>query len=184
MTEWMDQEIRKIYNEQGEKKLEKSDEPFKRLLSSIISQQLSTQSAEAIRKRFFDAFEIEPQKIIEADSDKMSEVGLSGQKIEYMKSAAEQFMEDELTSEKFAEMSDEEVIEELTDIHGVGEWTAKMFLIFVLGREDVFPVEDLGIRKAMKDIYGIDSRSEMTEKSFEWRPKRSIASLYLWSHLD
>lgn len=81
-------------------------------------------------------------------------------------------------------MSDEEVIEELTDIHGVGEWTANMFLIFVLGREDVFPVGDLGIRKAMEELYGEMSRSEMREKAEDWRPYRSLASLYLWRVVD
>ena len=81
-------------------------------------------------------------------------------------------------------MSDEEVIDELTDIHGVGDWTAKMYMIFVLAREDVFPVEDLGIRKALENLYGLESRSEMREKAEEWKPYRSLASRYLWKSVD
>jgi DNA-3-methyladenine glycosylase II len=81
-------------------------------------------------------------------------------------------------------MSEEEVIEELTSIHGIGDWTAKMFLIFVLGREDVFPVEDLGIRRSMEELYDLESREEMREKAEQWRPKRSLASLYLWDYRD
>lgn len=180
----MDPEMERLYQEHGEKKLEKTDEPFKRILVSIINQQLSTQSAEAIKNRFFDSFEITPEKILEADEDELNDVGLSRQKIEYMKSASERFIEDDLTPEKFAEMSDEEVMEEMTSIHGVGDWTAKMFLIFVLGREDVFPVEDLGIRRAMEQVYGIESRAEMREKAEEWKPMRSLASLYLWASRD
>lgn len=184
MADWMDKELEELHRKYGEKELEKSEEPFERILVSIINQQLSTQSAAAIRKRFFDNFELAPEKILEADKDEMNEVGLSSQKIDYMKSAAEHFIEDGLSLEKFGEMSDEEVLNELTQIHGIGDWTAKMFLIFVLGREDVFPVEDLGIRKAMQELYGIESRAEMREKSLEWKPKRSLASLYLWEYKD
>lgn len=179
-----DPEMQRLVEEHGELELERSEEPFQRLVVSIIKQQLSTQSAEAIRERFFGKFEIKPEKIVEADEEEMAEVGLSGQKIEYLKAAAKKFIEDDLSPEKFSEMSDEEVVEELTAIHGVGNWTAKMFLIFVLGREDVFPVEDLGIRRAMEEIYGLESRTEMREKSREWSPERSLASLYLWRSRD
>lgn len=180
----MDEKIKELRDNYGEKSLEKSERPFEDLLVSIINQQLSTQSAEAIRERFFESFERRPEAILEAEEDEMNEIGLSGQKIDYMKSAAERFIEDDLSAESFSKMSDQEVIDELTEIHGIGDWTAKMFLITVLGREDVFPVEDLGIRKAMEDIYDIDSSSEMREKASEWSPKRSLASLYLWESLD
>ncbi|WP_414836372.1 DNA-3-methyladenine glycosylase family protein [Candidatus Nanohalococcus occultus] len=180
MTDWMDSEIKELYEEHGEKTLEKSEDPFKRILTSIINQQISTEAGAAIQERFFDRFELTPESVLEADEDRMSDVGLSSQKIDYMKSAAEHFIEDDLTAERFGEMSDEEVIEEMTEIRGIGDWTAKMFLMFALGREDVFPVEDLGIRRAMAEVYGIESRKEMREKAEEWRPKRSIASLYLW----
>lgn len=179
-----DEKLRSLIEEHGELKLEASKNPFERMVTSIVNQQLSTQSAEAIRDRLFDSFEITPEALLDADEEDLAEVGLSRQKIEYIQSAASHFIEDDLSIEKFEEMSDEEVIDELTDIHGVGDWTAKMYMIFVLGREDIFPVEDLGIRKAMENLYGLESRSEMREKAEEWRPYRSLASHYLWKSVD
>lgn len=126
-----DQEMRKLIEEHGELEIEGSGEPFRRLVVSIINQQLSTESAEAIRERFFESFEIIPENILEADEDAMAEVGLSGQKIEYLKAAAEKFIEDDLSPEKFGEMSNEEVIEELTSIHGIGDWHSKLLPQFV-----------------------------------------------------
>jgi DNA-3-methyladenine glycosylase II len=184
MKNWADDRLEDLVEKFGEKELERAENPFERLVVSIINQQLSTQSAEAIRERLFERFEIEPEKILEADEEKLAEVGLSSQKIDYIQSAAEKFLEDDLSTEKFSEISDEEVMEELTSIHGIGDWTAKMFMIFVLGREDVFPAEDLGIRRAMEDLYGLESRNEMREKAENWRPKRSLASLYLWELRD
>ena len=179
-----DEKLRPLIEEHGELKIEASNNPFERMVTSIVNQQLSTQSAEAIRGRLFDSFEITPEGLLEASEEDLADVGLSRQKIEYIQSAASHFIEDDLSIEKFEEMSDEEVIDELTDIHGVGDWTAKMYMIFVLGREDIFPVEDLGIRKAMEDLYGLESRSDMREKAEEWRPYRSMASRYLWKSVD
>lgn len=179
-----DEKLRPLIEKHGELELKASENPFERLVVSIINQQLSTQSAEAIRERLFENFEIVPENILEASRKSLADVGLSRQKIDYIKSAANHFIEDDLSAEKFSNMSDEEVIEELTDIHGIGDWTAKMFLITVLGREDAFPVEDLGIRRAMEETYGLEDRSEMREKAEEWRPYRSLASLYLWRSRD
>lgn len=179
-----DEKLKPLIEEYGEAELEHSDEPFQRLVVSIINQQLSTESAASIKEKVFDNFKITPEILIQADEAELSDCGLSGQKIDYIKSAAEQFIEDDLSSNSFSEMTDEEVIEELTDIHGIGVWTAKMFLINVLGREDVFPVEDLGIRRAMENLYEIDSRQEMRAKADEWKPYRSYASLYLWKSRD
>lgn len=179
-----DEKLGPLIEEHGELELEASENPFERMAISIVNQQLSTQSAEAIRGRLFDSFEITPEALLEADEEDLADVGLSRQKIDYIRSAAQHFIEDDLSVEKFSEMSDEEVIEELTDIHGVGVWTAKIFMISVLAREDVFPVEDLGIRKAMEKLYGIEDRESMNEKSLDWKPFRSKASLYLWKALD
>lgn len=179
-----DSKLKPIIEEHGELELEHSEDPFRRLVISIINQQLSTESAASIKQKVFDNFEITPESLIDADERELSECGLSGQKIEYISSAAEQFLEDNLSSDSFADMTDKEVVEELTDIHGVGVWTAKMFLITVLAREDVFPVEDLGIRRAMEEVYGIEERSAMKEKAQDWKPYRSYASLYLWKSKD
>lgn len=179
-----DEKLKPLIEEHGEIELERSEKPFERLVVSIINQQLSTESALSIKNKVFDNFEITPEALIEANEDNLSDCGLSGQKIEYIKSAAEQFIEDNLSADSFAEMTDEEAIEELTDIHGVGVWTAKMFLINVLAREDVFPVEDLGIRRAMENLYQLESRQEMRAKAEGWAPYRSYASLYLWKSRD
>lgn len=179
-----DPKLSELIEHYGELELESGKNPFRRLVVSIVNQQLSTQSAEAIRERLFESFTVEPKTLLEADEEALNDIGLSRQKIEYIRSAAEHFIEDDLDRGRFKNMSDEEVVEELTDIRGIGDWTAKMFLIFVLGREDVFPVEDLGIRRAMEQLYGIEDRQEMEEKAEEWRPYRSLASLYLWRAVD
>lgn len=179
-----DEKMAGLIEKHGELGVEAAENPFERLVVSIINQQLSTASASAIKERVFDRFEITPESLLEADEDELADTGLPSQKIEYIKSAAEQFMEDNLSLEKFAEMSDEEVIDEMTDIHGVGVWTAKMFMIFVLGREDVFATEDLGIREGMKQLYDVETRGEMKEKAEEWSPHRSIACLYIWEHYE
>ncbi|WP_414837257.1 DNA-3-methyladenine glycosylase family protein [Candidatus Nanosalina sp. VS9-1] len=179
-----DEKLRPLIEEHGELELEASENPFERMVTSIVNQQLSTQSAEAIRSRLFDNFEISPEALLDADKEELADVGLSRQKIDYIRSAARHFIEDDLSVEKFSNMSDEEVIDELTDIHGVGDWTAKMFMISVLAREDVFPVEDLGIRRAMEEVYGLESRGEMREKAEDWRPYRGLASRYLWRAVD
>lgn len=153
---------------------------FERLVISIVNQQLSTFSAGAIRARLFERFEITPEALMDADPAALSAVGLSARKTEYIRGIAETFDRDGLTMATFAEMSDDEVIERLTAIRGVGDWTAKMFLMFALGRPDVFPVEDLGIRRGMQRLYGDVGPDEMVEIADSWRPQRSRACLYLW----
>jgi DNA-3-methyladenine glycosylase II len=107
------------------------------------------ESAEALRERLFSEFEVSPESIASAERDALREMGLSSAKAEYIQNIADVFVKRGYDREYFANHSDDEVVEELTAIHGVGPWTAKMFLQFCLGREDVFPVEDLGIRRAM-----------------------------------
>lgn len=169
-----------LIEEHGELELTPAEDPFERLVVSIVNQQLSTASASAIRERFFDRFVIAPEPLLGADESDLKAVGLSRQKIEYIQNVAKTFQEEDLMKESFSDMSDQEVIDELTTIHGIGVWTAKMFLMFSLGREDVFPVEDLGIRNGIQELYGDLSKAEMTELAEQWRPKRSIAALYIW----
>jgi DNA-3-methyladenine glycosylase II len=164
----------------GPLEVQAAEDAFERLVVSIVSQQLSTASAGAIRARLFERFEISPRALMTADPAALAAAGLSGRKIEYIKGIAETFERDGLTMETFAAMSDEEVIDRLTSIRGVGVWTAKMFLMFGLGRPDVFPTEDLGIRKGMERLYGEISVEEMVEVAEAWRPDRTLACLYLW----
>lgn len=164
----------------GELDLAPAEDPFSRLVVSIIHQQLSNASARAIEDRVFDRFQITPGSLLEADPEDMKEAGLSRQKIEYIQNVARTFQDQDWNRESFSVMSDKEVIERLTEIRGVGTWTAKMFLIFVLARPDVFAVEDLGIRKGMEILFGELDRDEMIERASRWKPCRSYACLYLW----
>ncbi|SFR59152.1 DNA-3-methyladenine glycosylase family protein [Halogeometricum limi] len=181
-----DERLGPLVDEHGELSVEPADDEFERFVVSVVNQQLSTQSAAAIRDRLFDRFEVTPETVLAADEDALREVGLSSQKISYVRNIATAFLEDDLTRTGLEGYSDEEVLARLTEIRGVGDWTAKMYLMFVLGREDVFPVEDLGIRKGMAKLYGIDEddRAAMVERAEAWRPYRSVAARYLWRAVD
>ncbi|WP_435194025.1 DNA-3-methyladenine glycosylase family protein [Natronomonas sp. EA1] len=181
-----DPELGPVVAEHGPIELEPATDPFERLVVSVINQQLSTQSAAAIRDRVFETVEVTPRGLLAADDAVLREAGLSGQKIDYVRNIARAFDDGTLSRDALAAMDDDAVVEALTDIKGVGTWTAKMALIFVLAREDVFPVEDLGIRKGMAQLYGFDEddRAGMTEHAERWRPYRSYASRYLWRAVD
>lgn len=169
-----------VVERHGPLEVRPAEDAFERLVVSIVNQQLSTASARAIRGRLFERFEISPAALMVADPVELAAVGLSARKIEYIRGIAEMFDRDGLTMATFAEMSDDEVIERLTAIRGVGVWTAKMFLMFGLGRPDIFPVEDLGIRRGMERLYGDIEPDEMIKLAEAWRPHRTLACLYLW----
>ncbi|MFB6135273.1 MAG: DNA-3-methyladenine glycosylase [Halobacteriaceae archaeon] len=174
-----------LVEEHGPVTVDSHDDPFARLVTSVVNQQLSTRSAAAIRDRLFERFDVTPAGVAAADPDALRETGLSGQKVEYLKHAADAFQERELSPTALADHSDEEAVDLLTEIRGVGEWTAHMYLIFVCGREDVFPVGDLGVRKGMCELFDAElSRAEMVERASAWRPYRSYAALYLWRAYD
>jgi DNA-3-methyladenine glycosylase II len=164
----------------GHLKLDPADDMFERLVVSILRQQVSMASAAATRERLYEAVEVTPEGILAADPETLRNVGLSRQKTGYVRNVAEAFRDD-YSKAYFEELDDQAVVDELTDIKGVGEWTARMQLLFSLGRPDVFPVGDLGIRKGMRNLFGEDlSRAEMVEAAERWAPYRSYASLYLW----
>jgi len=169
--------------EHGELGLETADDLFQRLVVSILRQQVSMASAAATRDRLFDAVDVTPAGILEADDDVLSEAGLSRQKTRYVNEVASAFAEHDYSVEHFEGMADDAVRDALTDITGVGAWTANMQLLFAFGREDVFPVGDLGVRKGMQRVFpdGDDlTRSEMETRAERWAPYRSYAALYLW----
>lgn len=167
--------------EHGPLELVAADDIFQRLVVSLIRQQVSMDAAAAIRERLFERFEVTPESIVEADPEALADVGLSSAKTEYVKETAATFLDREYSRESFRNMDNDTVLEEVTTIRGVGPWTGKMFLMFALGREDVFPVEDLGIRRGMEIACGDEmTRAEMTERAAVWAPYRSYASLYLW----
>jgi DNA-3-methyladenine glycosylase II len=180
-----DHELGPVVEEHGALELEPADDLFERLVRSIVSQQVSTSAATAIRERLYDAVEIEPATVLAADEATLRDAGLSGQKVGYVRNVAEAFEDRGYTAAYFDELSNEAVVDELTEIKGIGVWTAKMQLMFSLARPDVFPVEDLGIRNGMNALYGDEqTRDEMVETADRWRPYRSYASLYLWRTVD
>ena len=163
-----------------------ADDEFERLCVSIVNQQLSTASATAIRERVFDLFDgrVTPGAVLAADRDALREAGLSGTKVDYLRNAAEAFRERDLTREGLAGYTDEEVVAELTRIKGIGKWSAEMYLLFVLGREDVLPLGDLAIRRGLEDLYDVESREAMREVAEPWRPYRSYGTLYVWRYYE
>ena len=159
------------------------------LLRAIVGQQLSTKAAATIFDRVLALFggrmPTAPE-LLEVDDEALRGAGLSGRKVEYLKDLAQHVISGELEIDRLGELPDETVIAELTAVRGLGVWTAQMFLIFHLEREDVLPVGDLGVRNAVRAEYGLEelpSPSEMERIAEPWRPHRTLASLYLWESL-
>lgn len=178
----------RLIDRHGSIETEASENEYERLVVSIINQQLSTASANAVRERVFDVLEdVTPEAVLTAEEEALHEAGLSRTKVAYMQNAARAFQEQELGREGLANLTNEAVIEELTEITGVGEWTAQMYLLFVLNREDVLPLGDLGIRRGIEQLYGEGSemsREEMRRVAEQWRPYRSIAVRYIWTEYE
>jgi DNA-3-methyladenine glycosylase II len=160
------------------------------LLRSIVGQQLSTKAARSIYGRvtaLYGDTTPSPQELLDTDAETLRGAGLSRAKVVYMRSLAEHVLSGRLELERLDELTDEEVAAELTAVKGLGQWTADMFMIFHLGRPDVLPVGDLGVRKAIAAVYelpSIPAKEEMERLAEPWRPYRSLASLYLWRSLD
>ncbi|RKD97832.1 DNA-3-methyladenine glycosylase family protein [Halopiger aswanensis] len=178
--------------EQHDPYVEQDWDEFERLCISIINQQLSTASATAVRERVFELFrgEVTPEAVLEAEDEALLAAGLSRSKVEYMRNAARAFQENDFTREGLAEYSNEEVVDRLTEIKGIGPWTARMFLLFVLERPDVLPLGDLAIRRGIEQLYGNGqepgemTRAEMREIAEAWRPYRSVATRYIWAEYE
>ena len=159
------------------------------LARAIVGQQVSTKAAASIWANFERALggNPSPKAVVEAETDVLRGAGLSGAKAAYVKDLAGHVVSGELDLEHIAELSDEDVIAALTEVKGIGRWTAEMFLIFHLGRPDVISAGDLGIRRAIEIAYGLDELpgpTDMERISDPWRPHRTLACLYLWRSLD
>ena len=169
---------------------ERPGDAYGALLRSIVGQQLSTKAASTIYGRMLELFgghAPTPKQLLEADPDKIRAAGLSRPKIAYLRDLAQHVEDGTLELERLPDLPDEEVSAQLTAIKGLGQWTADMFLMFHLGRPDVLPVGDQGIRRAVKVEYRLrkypDSK-RLEKLARPWRPYRTLACLYLWSSLD
>ncbi len=159
------------------------------LLESIVSQQISTKAADSIFLKFLELFENhipEPSILLLKSDDELRSAGLSFQKIKYLKSVANFSLTKDLSFEYLQSLDDEEVVQYLLPIVGVGRWTIEMLMMFVLKREDLFPYDDLIIKQKIIKAYNLKGTpKEIKQKAFEiaenWRPFRTIASQYLWT---
>ena len=165
-------------------------DPFVTLCRAIIAQQLSSRAANTITERLearFDAGILTPDGILATPDDTLRSLGLSRQKQASLKDLAARTRDGSLQLAALATLSDADVMRQLTQVRGIGVWTAEMFLIFSLGRLDVFPVGDLGIRKAIQRVYGykrMPAVSTMHRHARKWAPYRTIAAWYLWESYD
>ncbi len=163
-------------------------DPFSTLARSIVGQQISVKAADAVWARLLGAVErIVPEAVLAVDAQTLSASGLSRRKVEYLTDLADHFVRGRLQPERWAERDDTEIIAELTAVRGIGRWTAEMFLIFNLMRPDVFPLDDIGLQRAIcLRYFGGERQSPKVLAGFgeRWRPWRTVATWYLWRSLD
>jgi DNA-3-methyladenine glycosylase II len=189
-----DPALRPIVDAVGPCTLHPRRDHFVVLCKAIFSQQISVAGAATLFSRFRDQFPQRrptPQRTIDfltsADPALVRHCGLSRQKQAYVLDLARHFRDRTVTTSKFSRLDDEQVIEALTGVRGIGRWTAEMFLIFVLNRTDVLPVDDLGLRKGVQRAYGLATLptvAELRARGEAWRPYRSVATWYLWRCLS
>lgn len=164
---------------------------FRALAESIIYQQLSGKAADTILKRFVALFPGKefpaPRDVLRIRIDRLRSAGLSGQKAAYLKDLARKCTDGTIEPEKFGKMTDSEIIEHVTAVKGIGEWSAHMFLMFTLSRPDILPTGDLGIQKGFKKLFGLrklPSPERMHALARGWSGHRTVACFYLWRLLD
>jgi len=163
---------------------------FDDIASSIIEQQLSGKAADAIYKRVKKMVgvgkgKLTPDAILACSDEKLRAAGISWAKVKYIKDFSEKVKTGVVEIYKLDKLTNEEIVNELVKVKGIGKWTAEMFLMFSLARPDVFPTDDLGIRNGMKKIFGENiTIREMEKKALNWRPYRTFASWYIWRSLE
>jgi DNA-3-methyladenine glycosylase II len=163
-------------------------DPFIALLHAIIAQQLSTKAAKTIEARFSALFDggPTPAAVARVSDEQLRAVGLSGQKVKYIRDLCSRILDGSLNLDTLTSLPDDDVIDALTSVKGIGRWTAEMFLMFRLHRPDVLPVGDLGIVKAVQRAYklrALPTPARLTKLGEAWRPYRSVACWYLWASL-
>ena len=187
----VDPKMKLLVKKYGYPNFKPIDDYYESLVRSIVYQQLSTKAAQTIFNRFKDLFNEKlfpiPEKVFEINDQKLMSVGLSGQKVKYIKDLSNKWPRIEKKFLNINKMTDQEIRNILLDVKGIGRWTVDMFLIFSLMREDVFPSGDLAIQKGFCILNDLDSKpsiDEINESSKLWEPYRTIASWYLWKLID
>jgi DNA-3-methyladenine glycosylase II len=182
--------MRGIAKRVGPLAIEARGQPYEALLRSVLYQQLAGAAAAAIERRFLALFDNripDAAQLADATDETLRSAGISRQKASYMRSIAEHFATGKLDDRRLRRASDEDVIAAVTDIKGIGRWTADMLLMFCLGRQDVLPVGDLGVRNSMRAAYNLEDAPDVAtmERIAEcWRPYRSGGTWYLWRRGD
>ena len=180
-----DKKLKKIISSVGECKIRIITNPFEALVEAIITQQISDSAGKTISLKFKNLFGKKyptPSDIIKLSKDEIKSVGLSRMKAEYIFDISQMIVDGKLDFKIFKKMSNEDVISELTKIRGIGRWTAEMYLIFALGRTDVFPLGDLGLINGIKKLYHLENPStdEILKITNNWIPYRTIGTWYIW----
>lgn len=163
---------------------------FGMLVRSILSQQISTKAARAIRQRLDELLHPDPLSaaaIARVTDEQLRSVGLSSQKVSYVRDLSSRVLDNRLRLDRIGRLPDEAAIEHLVQVHGIGRWTAQMFLIFSLGRLDVFPHDDLIVRSSIRELYGLEAmpnKKTSHEIAERWAPFRTVASWYCWRLID
>jgi len=187
-----DRKLAPVIAASGPCRIKPHTDHYGELVGSIVGQQLSTLAAGAIWRRVLELFDGKmpaPEQLIKVDGQKLRDVGLSWAKVRYVKDLAEHVIDGRLDLEHIATMPNEHVIEQLTAVKGIGEWSAHMFMMFGLGRLDVLPVGDLGVRKAVMRLYVLKEMPDPEQiitiaNKNKWHPYESVAAWYLWQSLD
>ena len=179
--------MQQIIDGVGEVSLTPSSDYFATLVDTIVGQMISIKAADTIYARIVDAVGgvVSPESILALETDVLRGCGLSGRKTIYIQSLAERCISGELDLAAFDSMEDAEVKRALCSLHGIGAWSAEMFLMFSLGRENVFSAGDGGLVRALRDVYGVDAADKKAVKACtdRWSPYNSVAALYLWKTL-
>jgi len=182
----VDRKLAAVIERAGPCTLKPGGDCFIALCRAIIAQQISGVVAKAITNRFkklFPRSRPTAKHLLTLSDEQLRSAGLSRQKMSYLRDLAAHFAEGKVPTRRFSKMTDEEIIQSLIPVKGIGRWTAEMFLIFVLNRTDLLPVDDLGVRKGFQKVYGLRTEPKarkMTEIAEKWRPWRTIGSWYMW----
>ena len=187
-----DKKLKKLIDAQPVHTLEVRNKVYLRLCSSILSQQLSTTVAKVIYNRFIERYGKEPtaREILKTPAETFRSIGFSNAKASYVHNVCRFFIENKITDYALYKMSNEEIIDLLTQIKGVGKWTVEMILMFTLGREDIFALDDLGLKQSLIKLYNIKEtdkkllQKKMETISLKWSPYRTYACRYLWNWKD